>query len=933
MPKITVLEDSKNNIVKQVLDKSPNITDCKHIWTGKGYTKSIQLSDFPELILSLTPKQCLCLGIVKGGMEEYEIGREGITRTSSCFEMPNEPGFMLFDFDNSGFSMQEGIDFLRHLDPALKTCGVVGIYSSSSLIFDSESGREIKGKGNFHLYFAISNMSKMQQYGNILFDKTIILGHGKVKIKKNNGAKLTRSVFDKIVWASPEREVFEASPICCDGVVSKRLDEIYFEDGDILNIEKSVESLKLTAEEYIDYRLKEKALLEDPAIVKLSEIERKKRAVRLSNKKSKDGKDVRVSRDDKHMDNWTDSRGVNHCYLFTCDSIIDENAETLSILSLLEKGEAAHNMSLPDPDDPWKRGSEQSGKPGKGIAYVRYNKNGTMHIFSHYGDVEYHLMWDCDTIKNKIDNETDSREIDAFIDYVFDGNCVLDELEIASVAACLAKRNRLLAGQSTYGTDSRTIKTKLKSSVKTTVEDMKAATYQEVPDYVVELNARYGAVMLGGKAKIVENEFNMETNKWTVKISDIAQLSKHDEDNTVEVGDKVYPKLTAWNRHKAKNKFSGAFFMPNSDKLQCCEGTPYMIQQGGVFNFWGGYQVNFKFWEKGCSCEKTLWHFKNIWCGGHEGMYQYLLAWFSELFKNPARIGQPYLAMGSEPGAGKGFIISNLLNKLLGNHCIVISETNKLTGNFNAHLSNIVLAVLDEAVFAGDPRTKGVIKSFINEEKIKENKGVDATDARNFAKLIFCTNDEHIANLDLGDRRFVYLPIVDDKKSDRAYFREMEKEMENGGREAFLEMMLKFETDVDCNVLPEGQSDRKQADKLMSADVCYKFFFDLVSNGAGGYRDHVKLFKDWHKTPVFISKEVLFEMVCQYADKAREPRHYMDTTKMLNKFRNSGLYLGRKVSMEQRLKKCMFEKIDNFESVIQIQSRVDCCLILGIEEF
>lgn len=926
MPKISVLEDHYRDIVKTVLDKTPNIAGCGHIYSGKGETKVIELHDLPKLVRSLTSKQCLCLGIVKGAMAQYQIGRPGIARTGEFFEFPSEPGFMVFDFDDSGLSMQEGLELLRSIDPALKECGVVGIYSSSSLIFDSETGETIKDKTNFHLFITVSDLSKMSQYGQILFDRTVLLGHGRMKVKKNNGALLLRSAFDRVVWKTPERELFEANPICCVGVESRRLDNIHYEPGGTLDIDKSIETLKLSKEDYLEFRLKVKALREDPIVQQKREIERKNRAIKHNPKGAR-----AVSRNDKHLETWEDSNGVSHCYLFACDTILDEDANELKIVDLLRAADSVHNKSLPDPDNPWKRGNEQARIAGNGIAYVRHNADETMHIFSHYGDVEYHLMWDAESIREEIESINDKREIDDFITYVFNGNCVLDDLEIATVAQSIAKRNRILEGVSNYGTDSRTIKTNLKKKVETTVASLHEVDQSYVPDFVIELNAQYGAVLTGEKSRIVHEYFDLETRKWKTSLTELGQLRIHNEDDTVRVGEKLVPKIIAWNRHPAKNKFDGAYFLPNREKLRCIDGSPTMIQQGGAYNYWMGFQVNFDFWNSGSgSCEKILWHFQHIWCGGNEEIYQYLLAWFAKLFQSPEMIGQPYLGLGSEQGAGKGLIISGLLNKLLGGHCLVISTTEQLVGHFNDHLSTNVLAVLDEAIFAGDPRTKSTIKSYINEEKVKEKKGINAVEGKNYSKLIFCTNEEQIANLDLSDRRFVYLPVSNEKIGDREYFKALREEMDNGGREAFLKMMLEFETSVDCNIMPNGQSEQKMIDKLLSADVTYKFFYDLVANGPEGYDKHSEFFKNWDTTCVSLSKEMLFEMLCEYADEAKEPRQYMDTTRMLERFRRNGLYLGRKASFEKREQMCMFEKRSGGVTTVEISPLPLCREFFGL---
>jgi len=66
------------------------------------------------------------------------------------------------------------------------------------------------------------------------------------------------------------------------------------------------------------------------------------------------------------------------------------------------------------------------------------------------------------------------------------------------------------------------------------------------------------------------------------------------------------------------------------------------------------------------------------------------------------------------------------MRRIFGNNYLLLDDPNLLTRGFNAHLRECVFAVADEAVFAGDKRTSGKLKSQITSTTMNlERKGYD----------------------------------------------------------------------------------------------------------------------------------------------------------------------------------------------------------------
>jgi hypothetical protein len=98
----------------------------------------------------------------------------------------------------------------------------------------------------------------------------------------------------------------------------------------------------------------------------------------------------------------------------------------------------------------------------------------------------------------------------------------------------------------------------------------------------------------------------------------------------------------------------------------------------------------------------------------------------------------------------------------------------------------------DEAFFAGDRAHEGILKALITEETLLvEPKGIDTFVVRNSLHLILSSNNEWVIPAGADARRFFVLDVAGTHMRDFAYFAAIAKEMDNGGREALLDLLMK----------------------------------------------------------------------------------------------------------------------------------------------
>src|SRR5262249_15821744 len=131
-------------------------------------------------------------------------------------------------------------------------------------------------------------------------------------------------------------------------------------------------------------------------------------------------------------------------------------------------------------------------------------------------------------------------------------------------------------------------------------------------------------------------------------------------------------------------------------------------------------------------------------------------------------------------GAGKSLLIS-YFGRILGDACVVVTNEEHVYGRFNNHLSTALLLHSEEALYGGDKRHRGIIKSLVTDEfRIFEPKGIDARQGGSELRVVLTSNERHAAPVEINDRRFTVIDMKDRKVSPQL-LRRVLRELSGGG--------------------------------------------------------------------------------------------------------------------------------------------------------
>ena len=923
MPKISILTDNTRRITKSILNENLDKGAYEHIVKGHGETIDINLSDLPDIVRNLTQHQCVCLGAVKG-LDYYEIDikdEEKVSRTTEWFNWIDGPAFIEFDFDGvDKLTIADSVALLRRIDPSLENVGMIGIPSCSSYLYAGD--KQLSNGASWHLYLVVTDGSLTKEYCDILFNRLILEGEAWSKVDAR-GAIHIKTPLDNTSWRNANREIFEAMPVCCEGVTSKRLDFIEIFPGKELDIVQSVSNLSLSQEEMVRIGTIKNFLRSDPETVKISETnrakQREKRAKEIAKKKDTNWRRELKNLPDYSGNEWIDPSGTHHTFLEASAVIKDNNGNDLKVQDILEDPAKYEGWGLPDVADPYTRGSKANNIVGRDIARVRYDSNESVRIYSFKNSVDYHLIWDFETIINKINDSNKLDELNEFLDMLQDSsilNHCLTEKELNDVAGAYSNRCKNMSDYRPGSVNVRSVAKNLKESISQNALEYNNIVKKEIPEHINRLNAIYGAVMIGGKARIVQEKYTENyighyyKREWRPQYINIDEFKKHNKDEFIfqSSGGKIKKVniFADWEESPYHNKYTDIVFKPTKDVIKKVGYNEHIIQQGGVYNMWQGFLVDDDKVGRG-NCERILWHIRNIWCSGKGEMYEYVLAWLASLFQEPGTPGHTFLVLQSVQGAGKNIITDQLIGGLLGTHATTTGRKSDIIGKFNAMSGTNVFTCINEAFFAGDKKESSIIKTLTDPSKIIELKGVDSVQDVNRTKYIFASNDDWVSNVEAGDRRFVYPMVSNEKARESEYFKELGMAIENGGREAFLEFMLKFNNKINLHNMPDGQSEQKLHDFINSADTTVRFLYDLCTNGYEQYIGEIegwdieKEFRGWSDTVgIEFPKPLFVDLVMRFSDKYKLDRRYKSPIQMFKSLASADLYAGKSVDVATR---------------------------------
>ena len=342
-----------------------------------------------------------------------------------------------------------------------------------------------------------------------------------------------------------------------------------------------------------------------------------------------------------------------------------------------------------------------------------------------------------------------------------------------------------------------------------------------------ELNETYAIVQLGNSTRILQDREDSKDLAFLPPADFNLLLSnrKVEVPAATEGATKLVPLTKLWLAWPERREFACVVFKPGEDEVPADE-----------FNLWRGWTVEPS--QKG-SCMLFLKHLRNIVCRGNVEHYEWFLDWLADIAQRPMGL-KPGVAVGiqGDQGAGKS-LVGTAMKKMLG-RCVVVAEKGgHVTGRFNGHLAYCLLLQAEEAFWAGDKRGEATLKHLVTGDWLLiERKGIDTIGMPNYTRVLVTSNEEWVWPTSVGDRRFVLFKAKNtyaekgtaSRKDREAYFESLFGQLEDGGYEKLLHILLTREIDDKrLRKPPRTKALEEQAIYSMSPEETW--LLDLLTHG------------------------------------------------------------------------------------------------------
>lgn len=340
---------------------------------------------------------------------------------------------------------------------------------------------------------------------------------------------------------------------------------------------------------------------------------------------------------------------------------------------------------------------------------------------------------------------------------------------------------------------------------------------------VDEMNKEYALVLMGSKAVIAREQTSgpMEDRLRLLSVEAFSQWHSNTYTETRGPDGKV--KGTTWSarwlRSRKRRQYAGIEFFPNPDGAR---STP------GYLNLWRGFALRPQAKKNGWSILRD--HMLNNLCEGSEALFLWLFGWFAHLVQRPReRVGTAVVLRG-KMGTGKTKV-GEVMGSIFPAHYFAVDDPRYVTGQFNAHMGACLLLQAEEAVWAGDKAAEGRLKGLVTSKfQMIEAKGIDPIRLDNYVRLLMTSNEDWVVPAGKDERRFCVLDVNPRCAQNTDYFREMDEQLDDGGRAALLHDLLTFDlSKVDLRKIPRTSALLEQ--KFRSLDSMESWWFERLDAG------------------------------------------------------------------------------------------------------
>lgn len=298
-----------------------------------------------------------------------------------------------------------------------------------------------------------------------------------------------------------------------------------------------------------------------------------------------------------------------------------------------------------------------------------------------------------------------------------------------------------------------------------------------------KLNAEFAFCLAGGGSQILWETTDAK-GKDTLEHLSLSAFHQKFAAHKIQHGKRAEPITEGWMEWKGRRSYDGMVFMP-------CRQAPSRF-----YNLWHGFAFTPLPADEQPSpaaqwaLDAWLDHLRANVCNGDLKLADWLISYFAHLVQRPWEKPLVALCFKGEKGVGKNAAVERV-GALLGQHAMTTADRRYLTGNFNGHLENCLLFVLDEAFWSGDKQAEGIVKNLITgQHHVIEHKGKEQFKVDNLTRIVILGNEDWLVPASHDERRFAVFHCGNGRKQDTAFFEQMRIKMERGGYRLLLRYLL-----------------------------------------------------------------------------------------------------------------------------------------------
>ena len=226
---------------------------------------------------------------------------------------------------------------------------------------------------------------------------------------------------------------------------------------------------------------------------------------------------------------------------------------------------------------------------------------------------------------------------------------------------------------------------------------------------------------------------------------------------------------------------------------------------------------------------------------------------------------QPHIKPGTnivlrgKEGVGKSKV-GEWIVELFGRNAMVVSESERITGRFNAHLENKLFLMAEEAFWAGDKSAEGKLKDLATGTNMSyERKGLDPYEGKNYTRIMIASNEDWVVPASSGGRRWFVLEVGDEHEKDYPYFAAIDAEMAAGGLAGMLYDLQRTKLPEQINVRSAPVTPWLVDQRLHSYDTKRRWWRDVLAQGGFRLDETAAFIRLSDAGPTCVPKELVFK--------------------------------------------------------------------------